>query len=194
MTSSTFQSKPEGQIELTGQQVQLINQILIKETDPTDFAKLSKVQLKGQKTPKILIKQKIAKWSPLNDQQIIQKIHLKANTLNTTQKLLVHSYTFICLDKMNQKEDSTLCAQQNSYNNFKNCTYTWLDKISRIQNLTFYDQSLRTYFFSTVTMVTVGNGDITPVNSKEYLLSILTMVVALGIYGYSLNGHQQQRV
>ncbi|KAL4469620.1 hypothetical protein ABPG74_004873 [Tetrahymena malaccensis] len=57
--------------------------------------------------------------------------------------LFIVTHLFACIwlivGKMNQTEDSILCAQQNSFNNFKNCTYTWLDKISGIQNLTFYD-------------------------------------------------------
>ncbi|EAR99211.2 cation channel family protein (macronuclear) [Tetrahymena thermophila SB210] len=105
--------------------------------------------------------------------------------------LFIVTHLFACIwlivGKINQTEDSILCAQQNAYNNYKNCTYTWLDKLSGAQNLTFYEQYLRAYYFSTVTMITVGYGDIIPVNSQEYLLSILTMLIACGMFGYSLN-------
>lgn len=53
--------------------------------------------------------------------------------------------------------------------------------------MVFYEEYLRAYYFMTVTMVTVGYGDITPVNSNEYLLSILTMVIACGMFGYGVN-------
>lgn len=55
----------------------------------------------------------------------------------------------------------------------------------------FYEEYLRAYYFTTVTMITVGYGDITPTNSLEYLLSILTMIIACGMFGYNLNtiGH-----
>lgn len=36
-------------------------------------------------------------------------------------------------------------------------------------------------------MVTVGYGDVTPVNNVEKLLSICTILIACGVFGYSLN-------
>lgn len=50
-----------------------------------------------------------------------------------------------------------------------------------------YDEYLRAYYFTTVTMITVGYGDFIPANSREYLLSILIMLIACGMFGYSLN-------
>ncbi|KAL4484811.1 hypothetical protein ABPG74_019988 [Tetrahymena malaccensis] len=105
--------------------------------------------------------------------------------------LFIVSHLFACIwlvfGKMNQTEDSILCAQQGPSFSFNNCTYTWLDKLQGIKSLEFYEQYLRAYYFTTVTMITVGYGDITPVNSREYLLSVLTMLIACGMFGYSLN-------
>ncbi len=39
----------------------------------------------------------------------------------------------------------------------------------------------------TVTMCTVGYGDILPVNSYEQLLSIFTIMIACGVFGYTVN-------
>ncbi|EAR86210.2 cation channel family protein (macronuclear) [Tetrahymena thermophila SB210] len=106
--------------------------------------------------------------------------------------LFIVSHLFACIwlvfGKMDQTEDSIFCAQQgSSYYNINNCSYTWLDKLQGIKNLNFYEQYLRAYYFTTVTMITVGYGDIIPVNSREYLLSVLTMLIACGMFGYSLN-------
>ncbi|EAR99319.2 cyclic nucleotide-binding domain protein (macronuclear) [Tetrahymena thermophila SB210] len=105
--------------------------------------------------------------------------------------LFIVSHVFACIwlvvGKINQTQDSIICGQQDPDIITNNCSYTWLDKLKGIQNLTFYEQYLRAYYFTTVTMITVGYGDITPVNSIEYLLSILTMLIACGMFGYSLN-------
>lgn len=43
------------------------------------------------------------------------------------------------------------------------------------------------YYFTTVTMITVGYGDILPRNEVEMILSVITMMIACGVFGYSLN-------
>ncbi|EAR99219.2 cation channel family protein (macronuclear) [Tetrahymena thermophila SB210] len=115
------------------------------------------------------------------------------NLMQIFFNLFIVCHLFACIwlvvGKLNQSEESILCAQQSQDNNYNNdnCTYTWLDKLKGTHNLAFYEEYLRAYYFTTVTMITVGYGDITPVNSKEYLLSILTMLIACGMFGYSLN-------
>ena len=48
-------------------------------------------------------------------------------------------------------------------------------------------QYLNAYYFSTVTMITVGYGDIVPNCTFEMIYCILTMLMACGVYAYSLN-------
>jgi len=36
-------------------------------------------------------------------------------------------------------------------------------------------------------MITVGYGDVTPQNDLERVLSVSTMLIACGVFGYSLN-------
>lgn len=36
-------------------------------------------------------------------------------------------------------------------------------------------------------MITVGYGDILPTNNEEKILSVFTMLIACGVFGYSLN-------
>jgi len=36
-------------------------------------------------------------------------------------------------------------------------------------------------------MITVGYGDILPTNNDEKILSVFTMLIACGVFGYSLN-------
>ena len=46
---------------------------------------------------------------------------------------------------------------------------------------------MHAYYFSTVTMVTVGYGDILPVNNQEIILCISNIFIACGVFGYSMN-------
>ena len=39
----------------------------------------------------------------------------------------------------------------------------------------------------TVTMITVGYGDITPTNNIETVVNIISMMIACGVFGYSFN-------
>ena len=38
-----------------------------------------------------------------------------------------------------------------------------------------------------VTMITVGYGDIIPVNANEMILCVITMLIACGVLAYALN-------
>lgn len=42
-------------------------------------------------------------------------------------------------------------------------------------------------YFSVTTMITVGYGDVSPKTTPEMLFSIFAMVLASGIFGYSMS-------
>lgn len=43
------------------------------------------------------------------------------------------------------------------------------------------------FYFTTVTMVTVGYGDISPSNKTEKGVAIFTMFFSCGVFGYTMN-------
>ena len=51
----------------------------------------------------------------------------------------------------------------------------------------WYIKYLNAFYFSTVTMATVGYGDITPQTHFEKLQCIFTMFICCGVFAYTLN-------
>ncbi|KAL4478758.1 hypothetical protein ABPG73_001973 [Tetrahymena malaccensis] len=62
---------------------------------------------------------------------------------------------------------------------------SWMS-ILQIQDSVWYIQYLCSFYFNTVTMVTVGYGDITPQTYQERFLSIITVLSACGVFAYSI--------
>ncbi|KAL4485468.1 hypothetical protein ABPG72_008336 [Tetrahymena utriculariae] len=50
-----------------------------------------------------------------------------------------------------------------------------------------FEQYLHSYYFSVVTMTTIGYGDYTAKTSIEYCFMIVFMIVSCGIFGYTIN-------
>ncbi|EDK31209.2 cyclic nucleotide-binding domain protein (macronuclear) [Tetrahymena thermophila SB210] len=63
---------------------------------------------------------------------------------------------------------------------------TWLH-INNTMNEPWFIQYLNAFYFNTVTMVTVGYGDISPQSNFERLFSILTVLSACGVFAYSIS-------
>lgn len=63
---------------------------------------------------------------------------------------------------------------------------TWLHALE-IQNAHWMTRYVNSLYFSIVSMVTVGYGDITPQNVKERLFTIGLIVIACGMFAYSVN-------
>ncbi|KAL4494862.1 hypothetical protein ABPG73_004302 [Tetrahymena malaccensis] len=66
------------------------------------------------------------------------------------------------------------------------CQNTWMDGAS-ISSSEWYVQYIYSYYFSTVTMITVGYGDISPRTVAEKVLCIVNMMIACGQFAYSVN-------
>lgn len=69
---------------------------------------------------------------------------------------------------------------------------TWLDSVGEFTS--FRDASLKwgniylhAFYFSCVTMVTVGYGDITPESNVELMISVASMLISCGVFAYSVN-------
>ncbi|KAL4480342.1 hypothetical protein ABPG74_020858 [Tetrahymena malaccensis] len=62
----------------------------------------------------------------------------------------------------------------------------WLS-YGNLQNSDWARQYVAGFYFTTVTMITVGYGDILPQNQIEEILCVVTMMIACGVFGYSLN-------
>ncbi|EGR34467.1 hypothetical protein IMG5_010550 [Ichthyophthirius multifiliis] len=65
------------------------------------------------------------------------------------------------------------------------CLWVYVGKFSG-EPITWIKQK-NAYYFATVTMVTVGYGDITPQNSFEMFVCIISVLIACGIFAYSLS-------
>ncbi|EAS07054.2 cation channel family protein (macronuclear) [Tetrahymena thermophila SB210] len=51
----------------------------------------------------------------------------------------------------------------------------------------WFGQYVTAYYFATVTMITVGYGDYSPVNNAERLICIASMLISCGVFAYSIN-------
>ncbi|EAR97005.2 cyclic nucleotide-binding domain protein (macronuclear) [Tetrahymena thermophila SB210] len=63
---------------------------------------------------------------------------------------------------------------------------TWL-KSSEVNVTPWHEIYINSYYFTVVTMVTVGYGDVIPISYEEKTVSILFMLFLCGIFGYSMN-------
>ncbi|KAL4489395.1 hypothetical protein ABPG72_002691 [Tetrahymena utriculariae] len=71
--------------------------------------------------------------------------------------------------------------------NYFEITNNWVSKQGLDIRTQQYSVYIRAFYYSTVTMLTVGYGDVTPVNNAEYSIVICTILIGCIFFGYSLN-------
>jgi Ion transport protein len=65
-------------------------------------------------------------------------------------------------------------------------TVTWLSYYG-ITDDPWQNRYLASFYFGIATMQTVGFGDIIPVTTKERIITIIAMMIACGMFGYTMN-------
>ncbi|KAL4483357.1 hypothetical protein ABPG72_007999 [Tetrahymena utriculariae] len=73
--------------------------------------------------------------------------------------------------------------QYETKHNFQN---TWIGN-NHFKEDNWASKYIHAYYFSTVTMITVGYGDFTPSNNTEMVISLITMLFSCGVFAYSIN-------
>ncbi|KRX07015.1 Cyclic nucleotide-binding protein [Pseudocohnilembus persalinus] len=64
--------------------------------------------------------------------------------------------------------------------------YTWIDFFN-MEQLEIWDKYVTSLYFTFVTMITVGYGDIYPISTNEKIYVIFMTIVSCGIFGYCVN-------
>ncbi|EGR32569.1 hypothetical protein IMG5_077350, partial [Ichthyophthirius multifiliis] len=113
--------------------------------------------------------------------QIEERFNLKPKTINIieliklflTVIIVAHLFGSIWIF-VGQFEEQTLGVS------------SWLTK-QEIISSQWYIKYIKAYYFATVTMITVGYGDIGPVNEIEMMLCVFTMLITCGVFAYSVN-------
>ncbi|KAL4500332.1 hypothetical protein ABPG72_003283 [Tetrahymena utriculariae] len=77
--------------------------------------------------------------------------------------------------------------EKSSLSKWNSITKTWMDQVEILKYGGWGSQYIAAYYFSTVTMITVGYGDIYAVNETEMVLCVFTMIIACGLFAYSIN-------
>lgn len=63
---------------------------------------------------------------------------------------------------------------------------TWLTR-KGIVDSPWYDRYIASNYFAVSTMITVGYGDIVPVTTGEKLTCVVVMIMASGVFAYTMN-------
>ena len=62
-----------------------------------------------------------------------------------------------------------------------------------IHEADWYTRYISSIYWAVTTMITVGYGDITPINNDEKIFGVFTMLLACGIFGYTVKKKKQKK-
>lgn len=71
--------------------------------------------------------------------------------------------------------------------NLNSISKTWIDNVEITSKGTWISEYIAAYYFSSVTMVTVGYGDIKAENEVEMVMCTINMIIACGVFAFSIN-------
>lgn len=63
---------------------------------------------------------------------------------------------------------------------------TWVEKYE-LTDKDIWDKYITCLYFTFISMITVGYGDITPVSTNERIYVIFQTIISCGVFGYSVN-------
>ncbi|EAR91790.2 cyclic nucleotide-binding domain protein (macronuclear) [Tetrahymena thermophila SB210] len=111
--------------------------------------------------------------------------------INLFKNVILISHIFACIWILAAKisyltyDISQLQQQPNSINNSIN-TQTWID-LMQLTDSSWLVQYIYSYYFITVTMCTVGYGDIKPTNVIEIIVCTVLMMICCAIFAFTIN-------
>ncbi|KAL4503088.1 hypothetical protein ABPG72_014317 [Tetrahymena utriculariae] len=112
-------------------------------------------------------------------QNIIELISLFKN-------ILLISHIFACFWLLAAKLSVSIYKQQDDQIDNSSNPQSWID-LMLLTNSSWIVQYIYSYYFITVTMITVGYGDIRPTNIIEVSVSIFLMMTCCVIFGFTIN-------
>ncbi|KAL4484460.1 hypothetical protein ABPG74_019637 [Tetrahymena malaccensis] len=107
--------------------------------------------------------------------------------VNLFKNILLISHIFACIWILAAKFSEPIYdLQYSGQANINNNPQTWIE-LMQLTKSSWVVQYIYSYYFITVTMITVGFGDVRPTNVIEVLVCIFLMMTCCVIFGFTIN-------